>query len=190
MQINFKNKNYNIMLIKVVATALSISLAVIFVLNVTGAWFQINRTTSTTKNIGNVNIMVSAINNPFLYTGSRFYDVPVTIYNLSNTHVAVRTYVNIRWEDNGPLQTVNVVLANADRTPSTDYYYCNLVLNPSGQAGDNVDFLSQIDFEDYDETQVGYNFIVNVYVEAVQYANDGYVALWTEAPASWLSILT
>lgn len=160
-------------------------------INVTFAFFTVNQTTANTKNMGTIAVSSTSISNPFTFNGNGSYMVPVDINNLSNVSVCVRAFVQINWLNDEPLKTVNTILKNSDWTLGSDfYYYYNFIVPESGQTGDTFGFLDSIEFVDEDVDQIGQFFEIKVYVEAVQYVNNGYVNLWTTAPASWISILS
>ncbi|MDD4211003.1 MAG: hypothetical protein PHC46_01235 [Clostridia bacterium] len=187
--INTNNISYYYTLLKAISIGFLISAIVLVVFNVTGAWFLKTTTTQSTTNVGNINIVATDINNPITYTTTTT-NLPITVTNLSNTHIVVRAYLNLYWVNGFPLGDVEAILANTDWTISDEgYFYYNYVLAPSGSTPDYAKFLSALEIFDETGEKLGTNFVVNIYFEGAQYANSGYANLWTNAPESWLNII-
>ena len=184
---NTNNTTYYYTLIKAVGVGFLVSAFILLIFNVTGAWFFKTTITQNTMNVGNISLMATNINNPITYTTTQT-SLPVSVNNLSNTHIVVRAYFNLYWLDGFALGDVNVILANNDWTVGEDgYFYYNYVLPPNGQAGDSANFLNGIEIFDSTNQKLNKDFVVNIYFEGAQFANLGYANLWLTAPSSWIN---
>ena len=184
------DKIYVRTLIKLLGVGFFMSIVIISFMRVTGAFFSRADVTENTKNLGTIIIESTDISNPFTYTGATTYSIPVNMTNLSDVRVVLRAYVNISWDNFDPLKTVNINLTNSDWTLGEDYYYYyNYIVHPAGEAGDEANFLQSVEFIDA-ESSNGNTFSVNVYVEALQYVNNAYDIVWTNAPISWKTNLS
>ena len=189
-KLSINNMTYYWTILKAIGIGFFVSAFVLVVFNVTGAWFFKTTVTENEMNIGNINLVATDINNPLIYTTTTTV-LPITVTNLSNTHVVIRAYFNLYWEEGFPLGDVDIILANNDWTIGEDgYFYYNFVLTPAGGINDEANFLNSVDIFDITGEKLNTNFFVNIYFEGAQYANSGYANLWTTAPESWLNVLS
>lgn len=181
------NQTYYYTLLKAIVVGFTISFILIGFFYVTNAWFSRGVTTENTLNVGNVILQSTTLNNPYVYT-TPSVSLPVSVTNASNTHIVVRAYFNLYWEDGYPLGDVSILLANTNWTIGEDgFYYYNFVLPPQGTMGNTADFLTGLEINDETGEKLNKNYVVSVYFEGAQYANLGYANLWTTAPTSWLN---
>jgi hypothetical protein len=184
---NINNTTYYYTLLKAVGVGFLVSAFVLAVFNVSGAWFFKTAITENTMNIGNINLMATNINNPITYTTTQT-SLPISVDNMSNTHIVIRAYFNMYWLEGFALGDVSVILANDDWTLGEDgFFYYNYVLQPSGEAKDTANFLNGIEIFDDTNQRLNTDFIVNIYFEGAQFANFGYANLWLTAPSGWIN---
>lgn len=183
------HKTYFNTLIKAVLIGFCFSFFMLLFFQTTSAFFTKETITNKQIPIGNVVITASTLNNPYTFT-NEYTSVPVNVVNLSNTHVVVRAYLNVHWLDGYPLGNVSAILSNSNWTTANDgFFYYNQVLTPFNTGSYQASFLDGLEIVDETGEKQDKNFIVTVFFEAAQYANNGYQNLWLNAPQSWLNLV-
>jgi hypothetical protein len=156
-------------------------------MQVTSAYFRREVTTQTTMPIGNVIVNATPLQNPYLFENS-ITQVPVTLSNLSNTHIVVRAYFHLMWQEGYSQGDVALILENPNWTLGEDgYFYYNYILSPFGTSTSEAPFLSAVEIIDESGVRWGTNFMVGVYFEGMQFANNAYKNVWLTAPQEWLN---
>jgi hypothetical protein len=187
--ININNTTYNYTLVKAIVVGFFVSAFLLLVINVTGAWFYRQEATQTTINVGNINIQATQINNPLTYQ-TQTTDLPISVTNLSNTHVVIRAYLNMHWVNGYPIGNVNALISTDWTAGSDGYYYYNFVLPPGDVQSQEAQFLTALEIFDDEFNKYYKQYYLNTYFEAAQYANSGYDNLWLTAPQEWLDIIS
>jgi len=170
----YKQKVYINSLLKVIGVGFFVSFSILFLFQVTSAYFSKGVFTDQTLPVGNVIISVNELSNPYFFE-TQITEVPINVTNLSNTHIVVRAYLNFMWEDGYSVGDVELILANSNWTQGTDgFFYYNYVLTPTNTENNVAEFLSAVDIIDLTGLRNGTNFIIGAYFEGAQYANAGY----------------
>lgn len=184
------NKHYFNSLLKVIGVGFFVSFILLFLIQVTGAYFIKGAITERTIPIGNVVIDATQVNNPYLFD-KQIIEIPISVTNLSNTHIVLRAYLNFMWEEGYSVGDVELILANSNWTQGDDgFFYYNEVLTPFEMQNYIANFLQSIDIIDETGLRNNTNFIISVYFEGAQYANYGYRNLWLTAPQEWLNLIS
>jgi len=183
------DKKYYNTLLKVIAVGFFMSFFILITFQVTSAYFTKEEVTQKFLPIGNIQLLGSLIQNPFIYE-QQITNIPVSVTNLSNTHIVLRAYLNVYWEQGFPLGDVSAILANNNWILGDDgFFYYISVLLPSGSENTVAQFLSGLEIVDEYNLRNNTNFIVTVLFEGAQFANGGYKNLWLTAPQEWLNII-
>ena len=184
----FDVKYYNTLL-KVIIVGFLVSFFILTSLQFTSAYFAKEELTQKFLPVGNVQLLGSAIQNPFIFN-QQITNIPISVTNLSNTHVVIRAYLNVYWEQGFPLGDVSAILSNSNWILADDgFFYYIGVLSPNEGNNTVAQFLEALEILDETNLKNNTNFIVTVFFEGAQFANNGYKNLWLTAPQEWLNII-